>query len=580
MKKSYLWKAAGVFAAGALLFAGNASGQAKFDRKDLLKKFLDASNKIPAKQKKLLSSGMQNFLSLAAEMTSPHVKSGIGDDGGTFSGLPKAQAAHNALRASSAFEASIAGPGGTIRISNPNLDFVSSVVSGFTQSETSTAWCGNTIVGGYNDSGGILRTLGVNPLGAASLSGVSVSANGGKSFIDLGFLNPGSDPANFLLGDPVVACTSSSQFYYSSIFATATPPDVNGFRNPISAVGVNSSGVGGISWAAPVSAVAKDGFLHSIDKPWMAADPTNPLRLYVSYTDFDFSGTSAGCPNDFRIAVELVKSADGGNTWSTPVVLDEECGASFNSVTGSNIAVAADGKVYVAFEFIPGLTPDNEIHVTRSLDNGATFGKPVVVSSTVVPNGDGGALQGGFRNNEFPQIAVERTHKSSRGTLYIVWSDGSDNVVPDLGTFTGTYAYPDIFVSKSTDGGQTFTVPSPVSPTPADFAGIGRDQFFPGVAVDKDGEVGVCYYDRRSDPGNTVIDRFCSVSHNHAASWDEERISHSNWLPLHGSDNIIVTTYIGDYDALTSDFLLQNDGFYGAFEIQLNGNPDVFGKKF
>jgi hypothetical protein len=580
MKKSYWLKAVGVFAAGALLFAGSASAQAKFDRKTLLKKFLEASNKIPARQKKLLSSGMQNFLALATEMTSPHVKSGIGDDGGTFNGLLRVPAAHNAIRASAAFAASPVGPGGTIRISNPNLDFVNSVVSGFTQSETSTAWCGNTIVAGYNDSGAILRTLGVNPLGAGSLSGVSVSANGGKSFIDLGFLNPGSDPANILLGDPVVACTSPFQFYYSSIFATATPPDVNGNRNPITAVGVNSSGVGGISWAAPVSAVAKDGFLHSIDKPWIAADPTNALRLFVSYTDFDFSGTSAACPNDFRIAIELVNSVDGGNTWSSPAVIDQECGASFNSVSGSNIAVAADGKVYVAFEFIPGLTPDNEIHVARSLDSGNTFGTPVVVSSTVVPNGDGGALQGGFRNNEFPQIAVDRTNKSSRGTIYIVWSDGSDNVVPDIGTFTGTYAYPDIFISKSTDGGQTFTVPSAVSPTLADFTGIGRDQFFPGVAVDKDGEVGVCYYDRRSEPGNTVIDRFCSTSHNHGASWNEERISHSNWLPLHASDNVINPAYIGDYDALTSDFLLQNDGFYGAFEIQLNGNPDVFGKKF
>jgi hypothetical protein len=92
--------------------------------------------------------------------------------------------------------------------------------------------------------------------------------------------------------------------------------------------------------------------------------------------------------------------------------------------------------------------------------------------------------------------------------------------------------------------------------------------------------VGVCYYDRRGDPLNTVIDRFCSVSNNHGASWNEQRVSSSNWLPMQSTDQFIAPTYIGDYDALTSDFLLQNDGFFGSFEIQTNGNPDVFGKKF
>jgi hypothetical protein len=575
-KTRTLWKVAAAFVAGAFLFAGNAPAQAKFDRKVLLKKFLDASNKIPAHQKKLLSSGMQNFLHIAEEMNKPHTKNGIGDDGGLIN-IPS-RSAHTAFQSSAI--AAIAGPGGTIQISNPNLDFATSVVEGYTQSETSSAWCGHTVVAGYNDSGAFLRTVGINPLGAGSFNGVSISANGGKSFVDLGFLNPGIDPANFLAGDPVVTCSSPTQFYYSSIFATATPPDAMGNRNPLTAVAVNPSSNGGLTWGAPIAAVAKDGFAHSLDKPWMTIDPSNPMRLYVTYTDFDFSGTSTACPNDFRMAIELVRSADGGNTWSAPAPLDEECGASFNAATGSNVVVSAGGKVYVAFEFIPGLTPDNEIHFRRSLDHGATFEPVVVVSSTVVPNGDGGALQGGFRNNEFPQLAVDRSNKASRGTIYITWSDGSDNVVPDLGTFTGTYAYPDVFVAKSTDFGVSFHAPGAVSPTSPDFTGVGRDQFFPGIAVDKDGEVAVCYYDRRNDPGNTIIDRYCSVSHNRGASWDEQRVSNSNWLPIHSADALINPAYMGDYDALASDFMLSNDGFFSTFEIQNNGNPDVVGKKF
>lgn len=577
-KTFHRFQAVLAFIAIALVFGTSTPAQSNFDKKALLKKFLDSSERIPAKHRKLLSSGMQNFLHLAASVNSPHAKAGAGDDG-TFNPPTRAQAVAKALRTASL--ANIAGPGGTIGISNPALDFVTSIMTGFTQSETSTGWCGNAIVSGYNDSGASLRTVGINPLGAGSFNGVSVSTNGGKSFLDLGFLNPGADPANFLSGDPVVTCSSSSQFYYSSIFFTATPPDANGNRNPLSAVAVNLSSTGGLIWGPPVAAVAKDGFLHSLDKPWMAVDPANRMRLYVTYTDFDFSFPTTGtCANDFRNAIELVSSADGGNTWSAPVVIDEECGAANNAVQGSNVVVSQGGKVYVAFEFIPLLTPDNEIHFTRSTDHGKTFGTPIVVTATVVPNGSAGLLQSGFRNNEFPQLAVDRTNSSSRGTVYIAWSDGRNNVIPDIGSPTGTYAYPDVLVAKSTDFGESFGAPVAVSPTPASFTGAGRDQFFPGIAVDADGRVGVCYYDRRSDPENTVIDRFCSVSHNHGASWTEQRVSNSNWLPMQSTDQLIVPTYIGDYDALTSDFLLQNDGFFGSFEIQTNGNPDVFGKKF
>jgi hypothetical protein len=214
------------------------------------------------------------------------------------------------------------------------------------------------------------------------------------------------------------------------------------------------------------------------------------------------------------------------------------------------------------------------------LDNGKTFGGIVKINTEVVPNGAGGALQGAFRNNEFPQLAVDRSNTASRGSLYVAWSDGRNNVVADLGSPTGTYAYPDVLVAKSTDLGRTFSSPRTVSPTPADFTGSGRDQFFPGIAVDKGGRVGVCYYDRRNAPSNTVIDRYCSVSGNHGASWVEQRVSSSNWSPVHDADTLINTAYIGDYDAITSDFLLGNEGFFGSFEIQSGGNPDVYARKF
>jgi hypothetical protein len=558
--------------AATLFIAPGAPAQTVAQKKALLKTILDSSAKIPAGQKRLLSAGAQNFLHVAEQLNTPYLKSG--DDGGLINTATRATLLRSVT--GSAVEL-VAGPGGTTRVSDPGLDFLTSVLEGFTQSETSTAWCGNNVVGGYNDSGAFLRTAGVNPTGAWSFNGVSVSVNGGKSFKDLALLNPGGNTSNFLEGDPVVTCSSASQFYYTSLLFTVI--DSQGSPLAVSAVSISSSSTGGITWGAPVVVAAKDANTHTLDKPWSTIDPTNSQRIYVTYTDFDFSGTGTGCINDFRIAIELVSSADGGSTWSAPVVIDEECGASLNSVQGSNVVVSPTGAVYVAYEFFPP-TANNEIHFTRSLDNGKTFGSIVKINTEVVPNGAGGVLQGAFRNNEFPQLAVDRSNTASRGTLYVVWSDGRNNVVPDLGSPTGTYAYPDILLAKSTDFGQTFSLPTTVSPTPTDFIGTGRDQFFPGVAVDKAGHVGVCYYDRRNDPANTIIDRYCSVSSNHGASWVEQRVSSSSWVPVHDSDMLINTAYIGDYDAITSDFLGGNAGFLGSFEIQSGGNPDVYARKF
>jgi hypothetical protein len=549
----------------AVIFAlaATAGAQTASDKRSVLNKSRDTLNKIPAQQQKLLSSGARRVLQVAAALNADHSK--VANDGGSIIVAPKLA---NAL-AAAAPAALGPGPGGTTRVSDPSLDFVNSVMSGFTQSETSSAWCGNSVVVGYNDSGAFARTAGVNFDAAWSFSSASYSSDGGRTFTDIGVLNPGTNPINFIAGDPVVVCTSPTQFYYSSIFASGEDSAGNFFNG----VAVNISTDGGRTWSDPVAAVAKD-FSHAIDKPWIAADPGNASRLYVTYTDFDFSGLA--CPNDIRFAVEMVTSSDGGATWGTPVVVHAECyfAGGFNSVQGSNPAVAADGTVYVGYEFFPSAVFNNEIHLAKSSDHGQTFVSDVKVSNTI-PNGNFGLLESGFRINEFPQVTVDRSRTASRGTVYVSWSDGVNNIVQDLPIFFGAYAYPDVMISKSVDGGQTFSPELAVSPQSPSFTGRGRDQFFPGLAVDRRGVVGLCYYDRRQNPLNLLIDRYCSVSQNHGATWQEQRVSFSNWVPAHFTDGVINATYIGDYDALTSDFLQRHSGFFGSFEIQTNGNPDV-----
>lgn len=461
-------------------------------------------------------------------------------------------------------------------VSDPGVDFVTSVVSGFTQSETSTAWCGHTVVVGFNDSGSLVESLLLGP-GGASLNGVARSDDQGATFTDLGFLNPGPSVFDFLAGDPVVGCTSGNTFYYASLFQTGTPPVF------LSAISVSKSTNGGLTFTNPVRAVAKPTGTHLLDKDWMAVDPTDANRLFVTYTDFDSSLNSCGRTLTGaiirRTAIELVRSTDGGMTWSAPVVIDQVCGANF--VQGSQVAVGPSGETYVAWErFVAGFTGPRSLRIRRSNDQGATFG-PTVVADSVTPSGDGFALQGGFRNFFTGSLAVDRSGGPTNGFVYLAWDDGRNLRVPDFGGINGFYGYSDILVRRSADGGLTWSPAVRVNDNPEPLEnGRGSDQYQPGIAVDHRGRVGVCFYDRRQDEFNFRVGRTCATSRDVGVTWRNREIDIPTFPPIHANDVFINAVYMGDYDALASDFTGRTAGFIGAFQFintrdVFQPNPDV-----
>src|SRR6202043_392236 len=118
------------------------------------------------------------------------------------------------------------------------------------------------------------------------------SKDGGKTFADLGTLpvppqGPGAFAPNILgpnqnpgPGNPALACASSSQFYYASVYGSTDP-----IRNfPFcSAVSVSASVDGGVSGGLPVVAAVVTPDIETLTWPSLAVDPTNPSRLYLAY---------------------------------------------------------------------------------------------------------------------------------------------------------------------------------------------------------------------------------------------------------------------------------------------------------
>jgi hypothetical protein len=461
-------------------------------------------------------------------------------------------------------------------VSTPDLSHTR--FSGAVQRGSSIAWCGNKALVGFNDSdsfwqtGGLLAFFGINPgLTGQSLDGYATSSDGGRSFTDRGF--PPAGPVETLMqGDPVVACSDPNTFFYASLYE-----DLNAATTGIS---LSRSTDGGDTFGRPVQAVAKDNTVHILDRPWMTADPTN---IFITYTDFDTSG-SAACGLNSRTAIELVKSADEGRTWSTPTVVVEVCSGTI--VQGSQVIVdPVSGNLFVAWESFANDFYTREVDAASSTDGGQTFSPPVEVSK-VDAVGDGNfsyGLQGFIKSFEYPSLAIGKGKNA--GALYIVWNDGDNRIKDDWVSFIslvshigdGNYGFSDVFFSSSTDGGSTWSPPKIVNALSA----LPIDHFQPVVASDKTGKIAVCWYDRRRDKNNFLIDRECGKSSDGGSTWSNTRITTINYPSLGNQDLLSSFVSLGDeQDQLTSEVTNSRAGFLDGFVNTQTGNQNVQVNKF
>jgi hypothetical protein len=543
-------------------------------------RFDSLSRQIPDDARRTLSSGTRNYMNLVHRWN---------DIQNVINRASVRGRASNGFRPTLPEGISPAVP---IGISLPGVDKLQfSRLAGFVQSETSTAWCNTNLVTAFNDSGSMIDALLSSPSGSASFDGYSLSTNTGTSFNDKGALLPDPLPAGVttrdLEGDPVVACSKKNNFFFATI-ATDTLTD----QSQVSGVTVSVSTDGGATFGGAVMAVGKDAATHIIDRDWMAVDPTNSTRLYVTYTDFDLSASL--CGNDvngnpiLRTAIEIVGSVDSGVTWTSPVVAKEVC-VDIGLVQGSQVAVGSSGEVYVAYEFYDA-SGASQIEIAKSVDHSQTFATPVLVDGVtsvggVIPLADGSALQvlqGSFRTNEWPSLGIDRSGKAFQNTVYLAWNDGRNLSLADPVSLTGVYSYADILVSRSIDGGTTWSPPVRVNNNVESLSsGLGTDQFEPGLAVDQtSGNVGVCFYDRRRDARNFLIDRECARSTNRGHSWTNTLITTAPFAPEIDQDLLVSPNYMGDYDTLAADFQRVNVSFFGAWGDNTRGNPNVRGSKF
>ncbi len=366
------------------------------------------------------------------------------------------------------------------------------------QSEMSIAVAGDTVVMGANDF-----------RGATSTSGVYWSADGGATFHDGGQLSIGT--GKNLYGDPALAVYTPagggpSVWYYASIFLNSLSRQ---------SLCVHRSTDGGQTWAGPFEVTPANVLNHAADKEWIAVDPETG-RLLVVWTDFPASGTNA---------MKVSYSDTQGATWSSAATVG-------TNGQGASIAVSSiSNSVQIVWFGYSGSS--TAIYGSRSTNNGTSWQGPTLLHtySQVLPP------YGFDRYNSYPSVAINPVN----GDVVVVHA-ASQN-----GTTSGDLQ--DVSFCKSSDGGQTWSMPVALNA----FPGSDRPQVFPTIACASNGREDVFWYDESAGSGNDDwTDLFYTYSTDFGVTWSSPVPVNST--PWHNeSGNNFGAPHQGDYiDATTT----------------------------
>jgi hypothetical protein len=316
-------------------------------------------------------------------------------------------------------------------------------------------------------------------------------------------------------GDPCVVSDTKGNFYF---FHLSNAQLGNSWLDRIIC---QKSTDGGISWEQPGTFMGANP-PHLQDKEWAAVDHTfGPFRnnIYVAWTQCPQSNTNledepgSFFPNsDSGSNIIFSYSNDDGRTWSDRKRINKTpgslCYTAESTVLGAHPCVGSGGEVYITWSSPEGIFLD------KSTDGGVSWlEEDIKIIST-----EGGFkfhVPGVYRVFGFSSMACDYSNGPHSGALYVSWADqrsGMDNT--------------DIWIIKSTDTGLSWKNMVKVN----DDAGR-RHQFLNWMTIDQStGYIYVIFYDRRNYTDNQT-DVYLAKSTDGGNTFINERISKSSFTP-------------------------------------------------
>jgi hypothetical protein len=335
-----------------------------------------------------------------------------------------------------------------------------------------------------------------------------------------------------------------------------------GFGSHPNAMLVMRSTNHGSSWGNPTTLIRDESQNVINDKNSITADPNHSNFAYAVWDRLikpasgNTNQTAFENSIDFSGDIWFSRTTNGGASWE-PARKIYKVGQVAQTI-GNLIVVLPtsggfNGELVDIFTQIRafknnGNTRGTFISAIRSTDNGASWTQKEITISPF-PRGivrdpdDNAAHRTGDIN---PEAAVD----PNTGAIYVVWQDSS------FGPRSS------IALSRSIDGGLTWSMPIKVNATPTSVPLGNQQAFTPMVAVNNSGTVAVSYYDFRNNTAEggatTPTDAF--VVHCHgatedcttSASWDEEIQTTVDSFDSRQAP-VARGFFLGDYEGLGTD---------------------------
>lgn len=269
----------------------------------------------------------------------------------------------------------------------------------------------------------------------------------------------------------------------------------------------------GKSWEAHIPVIVHTGpqTLDSTfeDKYYVQVD-NSPKSPYYRHVYIPWKRVT---PRDSATQIVISKSSDFASTWSKPLPISHRVsGSSEDTTFGQSFPLATtgpNGELYVVWNH--GIV--HGVGFVKSYDGGETFTEPRIIhnynifgeTKFITGQGYRHVVKGRVRAEAYPVVVCDNTEGERSGNLYLCWA--ADNP-------------PNIYFSKSTDEGETWTEPVIIHEK------NDNDQFWQWMSMDpKSGDLAIMYLDSRNDPENIMIECYVSYSSDGGDTWIDRRVS-------------------------------------------------------
>ncbi|MFI6740926.1 sialidase family protein [Nonomuraea sp. NPDC050451] len=213
----------------------------------------------------------------------------------------------------------------------------------------------------------------------------------------------------------------------------------------VTAILVSRSADGGKHWDAPVTLQRDDNPRFFNDRPTVTADPYHPGVVYAVWDRID--STDAGWVQP----IYLAKSTDDGRTWTTSKVYDVP---NNSGVIGTQLVPLADGTLLIGMHH--ETDTEGATQVIRSTDGGKTWSAPTLnvpaplAVGPRIPDPDNSGDP--IRNASLPLLAAQPGTKVVNAVWQSQESDGTFHVAYSRSTDSGkTWSSP-VRVDKTPTG--------------------------------------------------------------------------------------------------------------------------------